>query len=130
MRINDLKFDLIDYVRPTEGRSEGLHLSSILRDIDNRVINVGKRQDFSSLSRSEQAQGTVYQQAGFMFEDLMTSFWKSRLLSYFPKDQFLQQGEIERDGIFMTPDALYVPDWILIENSLVPSKPNGRSPER
>lgn len=118
MRITELDFNLIDFVKPTEGRSDGLHLSQVLRDIDNKIINPGKRRDFNDMSQAEQSQGTIYQQAGFVFEDLMTGLWRSRLLPMFGADQFVQQQEIERDGIFMTPDAVYVPDWTLIETKL------------
>jgi hypothetical protein len=124
MRIAEVPFELDrdevtggisgEFLKP-QRRSSGLHLGEVLRDLENSVgKNKNKRPHRSMLSKGDQDVGFRYMEVGFIWEVLVEHVWKERRML---KDagKLIRQGEIERDGIYMTPDALTVDDWVLQE---------------
>ena len=88
-------------------RSKGLHLTDIIRSI----------MELSGMNKSiggnswGQKQLEVAGEIGFMWEEILSAALKSRLPN--------RIGEIEIDGIHMSPDGLDVEDWCLWEYKCV-----------
>lgn len=98
----------------SEPRSPGIHLSGVIRDLE-KVLGVD-RQDFESMSAEQQALMIRYREMGFMWESIVESVFKRRMIERLPEsDKFIRQQEVEAGGIFMTLDGIYVPNWTLLE---------------
>ena len=97
-------------------RSKGLHVSDVLRYIDNAVVHPGKRQPYGELSRLEKRNMGYRTEMGFIFEAMVDLEHKARERQR-AKNKYrgvLLQAEMELDGIFLTPDC-YVQDTCTVE---------------
>lgn len=97
-------------------RSAGFHISNILRDIENRLLKRGQRKPYDDLTDQEKSRMGKYTEMGFIWEVVVESVWKRRMLSRRKEAGAIRQTEIERDGIYMTLDAV-IPGkpWIVEE---------------
>jgi len=82
-------------------RTPGLHLSTILKSIsvelDPKRFNTGKPMDMKKI------------ESGFTFERVLEIAFQSR------REGIFRPGEIEKDGILMSPDGIDPEDWRLEE---------------
>jgi hypothetical protein len=111
----ELEFLDSTYKRQAEQqRSKGLHISDVIRDLMNRVLTPGKRGPVSSLDDEGRAQMGAYVEVGFSWERMLEREFEERMLVRRQYDASLQghevirQGEYSLDGLFLTPDGLYV----------------------
>lgn len=84
-------------------RSEGLHLSNILEDIEVAMFNPNRGGDIDL---------NVFRTMGFVWEQVI-----ERILAYnmVEKGLLIRPGELKLDGIYLTPDGISVVDWTLEE---------------
>jgi len=83
-------------------RSTGkVHISEILRWVDNRVIHRGQRKPYEDLSPNERKRMGNYVSVGYAWEDLL-----AQSLAPVFGGEYVRTGEIELDGIVGTPDGL------------------------
>jgi hypothetical protein len=88
--------------RAMPSRSVGrIHVSEVLRWIDNRVIHQGQRKAYTELSQSERRRMGAYTAMGWVWEDLIGT----SLAPMFGGD-IIKPGEVELDGIAGNPDGL------------------------
>ena len=94
-------------------RSPGLHLTDVVKDL---MVVSGMDQGKQSWSR----QPTM--NAGFIWEEVLFANWEEPLSAAFAKLlghklEWYQTGELELDGIYLTPDGLHAAHqgWILQE---------------
>jgi len=84
-------------------RSVGrIHVSEVIRWIDNRVIHRGERKPYDEMSPSEKKRMGSYTSMGWLWEDLL----ENSLAPVFGAAEYIKTGEIELDGIVGTPDGL------------------------
>lgn len=111
--------DTIEFLRPINRgggaprlRSAGLHVSDIIRDLENRVTKPGKRRPVSDLSPSEKRRMGHYVEIGWAWEEMIR---RAMLRSYYAgvNDRFCDPGELELDGIYGNPD------WFDLEDACV-----------
>lgn len=147
MLITEVDFTLppassgLDFRKPAR-RSRGLHVSEIIRSLDNRVLNPGQRRPDLELSDEEMRRMGNYREGGFILElavdallsgDLKEggSLLLRKLVSHFFKHRMIArrkvalQGEIvievelpgkrKRTALYGTPDGLDVPNLVLEE---------------
>lgn len=93
-------------------RSTGLHVSGIIRDIDNRLIHRGERQLDAELSPDELRRMGNYRDMGFMWEQVFTEVFAQRERL---KLDGIHQQEMERDGIYGTPDWIAIDPWRVVD---------------
>jgi len=104
----DLELDLFPHrIVSLDGnddtRTEGLHLTNIIRDI---MESSGMSKSVSGASWGN-SQLSLAAEVGFIWEEILSSALKSRLPN--------RIGEIEVGGIYMSPDGLDVEEWCLWE---------------
>lgn len=105
------------------------HVSEIIRDLSNRVINPGKRQRVDQLSPAEQTQMSYYTEAGFIWEMVLEREFKVRQGSRREREcptVRLTQNEYVVDGIAMTPDATRLDELITLEEYKATYKSEGK----
>ncbi len=105
-------------------RSKGLHLSTIIRDL---LLTLGVRRAASTKGWTEEDSHLNFQK-GFLWEQMVQAYietpeWQAKEWDFFAskhmqqvvddsilqsKGHIIRPGEVEMDGIFMTPDALNV----------------------
>jgi hypothetical protein len=114
--------------RTAEPRSTGLHVSHVIRDIDNKVINVGKRGP--AVTPAELARMGPYVLGGFAWEEII----RDALVRMYPAsnpDRFQPAGELKLDGLIGSPDWLDMEEWVLEEfKSTWKSSRGGVTPDR
>lgn len=95
-----------DVVRSSAGRSDGLHVSEIIRDLENRITKPGQRNKRENMTEEERARLDRFALLGFTWETVLSEHMEQRM-SPLVEDPatLLPQTEIEKDGIFMTPDS-------------------------
>jgi hypothetical protein len=107
---------------PIEGppRSPGMHVSRIIADIYNSVISPGERTPFDHLPPDEKSKMLRYRELGFVWEEQLERMFKRRMVAKIPTDNYITQEEILHDGVYMTPDGVYMDgdDWSLLEFKL------------
>ncbi len=89
-----------------EDRSVGLHVSDVIRDIDNRLIHRGQRLPYDQLTSIEQKRMGFYTELGFIWEEVVTHYFRKRMEMRGESMQWVTQQEIEMDDLFLTPDGL------------------------
>lgn len=98
-RLDDL--ESVIYSDDTHTRSPGLHLSPILDILEGAIIPEVKNRKSMPADTLE-----LYRTLGFIWESALTNYLNDRLEF---GDMFLSRpGEIELDGIAMTPDGCLV----------------------
>lgn len=120
MRIQEFDFEFdndemrggvgLAYARPTPRSTHLPHVSNIIRDLENTITKPGQRRDDSDISGADRERLNRYREMGFMWELVVEETWKRRMQQRRAGD-LISQEEIEYDGILMTPDGLYIPDW-------------------
>lgn len=88
---------------PMQGRSEGVHISDIIKDL---CVRLGHYSDEIELT-------STWAQLGCALEDTVAT----RYERHFP-DRYERPGELERDGLFGTPDLLDLEDGAIEEIKL------------
>lgn len=88
-----------DFLHPPP-RSSGIHVSNVIRDIDNRLIHRGERPLDRELSEHEKRRMGNYREAGFIWELVYQEYFLLRSRLRFG----LEQAELEKDGLFGTID--------------------------
>lgn len=126
MRIQEFDFEFdndemrggvgVAYATPTPRSSHLPHLSNIIRDLENTITKPGQRRGDADISTAERETLNRYREAGFIWEIVVEQTWKRRMQQR--QTDMISQTEIEHDSILMTPDGLYIPDWILEEYKL------------
>jgi hypothetical protein len=113
MQIKELPFQIaeVNVGSDQNPRSLGLHVSSIIRDLSNRVIHKGQRQPFASLSPEAQERAGTYQSLGFAWERVL----ERSLSDAFATGRCVRPGEQVLDGIYLTPDPVDLLDGVLEE---------------
>jgi hypothetical protein len=84
-------------------RSPGLHLSTIIRDIEQTI----KPKDEWCTQEELEMFGAV----GFMWERVFSMAHRDAV----ENDELVRPGEFMLDGIAGSPDLIYTPSWTLIE---------------
>ena len=83
-------------------RSTGLHVTDIIRDIENRLTKPGKRRPYDELTAEEKKRMGAYVEGGWAWEEALR---RAMLVTYYRGlERFISVGEIELDDIFGTPD--------------------------
>lgn len=89
-------------------RSPGLHLSQLIREIERDLLGDDKRPDDSGSDRAGWFEG------GFIFEEMCAAMLRrtkrGKLL--------IVQKEVEKDGIFMTPDIVDPVDEGVVDSKM------------
>ncbi len=88
--------DEMEDILPMQGRSEGVHVSSVIHDLCKRL---GYFEGDLPLN-----------QAWFELGNAMEWAMSDRLEKQYP-GRYIQPGELELDGLFGTPDLLDIEDW-------------------
>lgn len=88
-----------------QDRSVGLHVSDVIRDIDNRILHKGKRQPYTDLTDLERRRMGFYTEMGFIWEEVVTHYFRARMILRGEKFQWVSQQEFEEDNLFLTPDG-------------------------
>src|ERR1700730_3643209 len=104
MRIVERFIDL-DPLVMSRGRvdrsTDKVHVSEVIRWVDNRVIHRGQRKPYEDLSPNEKKRMGNYVSVGYAWEDLV-----AQSLAPVFGGEYVRTGEIELDGIVGTPDGL------------------------
>lgn len=85
-----------------EQRSPGVHVSDVIRDIENVVTKPGKRRPTEELSRDERRRMGAYVHGGFAWEEVIRRAVVSMYLAH--EGRFVAPGELCCDGLVGTPD--------------------------
>lgn len=88
-----------------QDRSVGLHVSDVIRDLDNRLIHKGKRLPYDLLTEFEHKRMGYYTEMGFIWEELVEHYFRIRMLMRGEKFRWVTQQEFQEDNIFLTPDG-------------------------
>jgi hypothetical protein len=106
MDLDHISGGLGDLMMSPARRSYGSHVSDVLRDIDNRLINVGQRPTDHDMSPQEIRRMGPYREAGFIWELVFEHFWGERMLTRHRGRNVIKGAELEKDGIFGSPDGI------------------------
>lgn len=91
-------------------RTPGVHLSDVIRYIENTSRKPGQREEFMMMSDKRKAEMAAYVEAGFTWERALETCFKSRMLGR-RKKHVLKQREVEHDDILMNPDGVNIKGW-------------------
>lgn len=94
-------------------RSSGVHVSDIIRDIENTVTKPGKRPRISDLLPEERKRMGGYVSMGWAWEDMIRDAMMRTV--YGGQDRYIRLGEIERDEIYASPDCFDMEDGCVEE---------------
>lgn len=108
-----LDFDVPWRVEP-EPRAKGLHVSDIIRHIENTALKPGQRRPDSALTSEEVRRIGPYREMGFIWERLVEMILADRMISR-RRDHVVRQPALVRDDIHLSPDALELLEWVLEE---------------
>ena len=106
MKLTQIEFKLIseEWSVDQHKRSEGLHVSKIIRDIDATI----NRNKFAANDDRDDQIRQAYFTMGFVWERVI-------LDTVLAGSTVVRCGEIKKDGVYLTPDAVNMDDWILEE---------------
>lgn len=114
-----MKIEATEYDLTAEGsglarplRSSGVHLSDIIRYIDNTVMNPGKRPASESLSQAELARAGSRWEMGFIWEVLVEEVFMRRMLE---RLRLQKQDPLIFRNLALTPDADSEPEERIFE---------------
>lgn len=97
-------------------RSKGLHISELIRSLQNTVTHKGKRKPFDQLTSEEKRRMGGYTSMGWAFERVIEEALKEVWSGYFRvHDRYEKPGELHLDGLTGTPDWMDMEDWSVIE---------------
>ena len=89
-------------------RSEGLHVSTIITDLDKTLNAQNYRNEF------DEDQLNVYGTLGFVWERVFSEIYSAAFCEG-RKNTIISPGEIEHDGIFGTCDGIDIDEQCIIE---------------
>lgn len=97
-------------------RSPGVHVSDIIRDLENTVTKPGERKDFKDLSPDEKRRMGNYVAVGWAWEEIFkrqmlamdASVWRDAA-------RYQHKFELVKDAIIATPDYVDTKEDVLIE---------------
>lgn len=99
--------------KPAVPRSEGCHVSQIIRSIENEVLKPGQRKPLEELTSDEKRRMGAYTTGGWAWEEVIR---EAVVKMYLANDsRFIPVGELEEDGIYGTPDWFDAEDWCVEE---------------
>ena len=113
MDLIELRTDATIFRPAGPHRSEGCHVSEIIRSIENDVTRPGKRKPISELTGEERRRMGAYVHGGFAWEEIIRRAVVEMYLA--SEDRFMSPGEFELDGIYGTPDWIDTEDWAIEE---------------
>jgi hypothetical protein len=87
-----------------------LHLTDVIRYIDNLVIHKGERRPPSELSVEELYQMSLYTSMGWAWEELIRDYLRKVYDRGRDPTRWIRGGPLVRDGIHMNPDWLDLED--------------------
>lgn len=103
----EMQLNSEDFSETVAPRSPGLHLSSIIYELDK--IAHGDRYPDSDPSTKQ-----AYFSVGFIWEQILSHLWRETALKY-SDGVLIRPGEFSLDGIAMSPDAVDLGDLALEE---------------
>lgn len=94
-------------------RSSGVHVSDIIRDIENETTKPGQRKRVADLTENERRRMGAYIHGGFAWEEVL----RGGVVKMYSAgaDRLCSPGELERDGVYGTPDGFDVDSWCIEE---------------
>ncbi len=101
-----------------EPRSPGCHHSDVIRDLENTVILPGQRKPDIEVSPEEMATLNRYRELGMLWEIVLEAAFRKRRVDNLDPAKFLRQVEVEHDRVFKTVDAIFIPEWRVLEYKL------------
>lgn len=113
MQLIELRLEETAFVPVGPPRSSGVHVSEIIRSIENEVTKKGKRKPQQELSEDERRRMGAYTSAGFAWEEIIRRHLVEMQIT--SNDRYSSPGEVERDGIFGTPDWFDIEDFCVEE---------------
>ena len=97
----------------TEG---GVHVSEIIRDIQNKVTHKGKRKPYDQLSPEERRRMGNFTSMGWAFERVIEAALREVWGVYFSgSDRYEKTGSLLLEGLTGTPDWLDQKEWAVVE---------------
>lgn len=97
-------------------RTEGIHVSELIRDLQNKVTHKGKRKSFADLSHEERRRMGNYTSMGWAFEIVIERALREVWSDLFRGDErYVKTGELFFEGVVGTPDWLDTYDASVIE---------------
>src|ERR1044071_1592454 len=94
-------------------RTPGVHLSAIIRDMEKEM---GKDREDEDLGPTSKASRQF--EKGFIWEDVYGREFRRRMSKRRPKQyHWMEQFEILKDGIYMTPDAIRCGKLLTLEET-------------
>ena len=93
----------VNFSEDDNPRSEGLHLSDILEDIEVNTLRANRGGDIDL---------NAFRTMGFIWERVLTG---QLIQAAEDCGSLVRPGELEKDGIYMTPDGLCPNEWVLEE---------------
>ena len=99
-------------LQPVAPRSSGVHVSDIIRDIDNTLLHKGQRQKYDELSPQERLRMGAHTSMGWAWEEIV----REALRRIRPViGGVVPVGELTLDGVTGTPDGVYESEWAVDE---------------
>lgn len=97
-------------------RSSGVHVSDIIRDLENKVTKPGKRPRMTDLMPEEKKRMGHYTSMGWAWEDIIREAMIRKAMSE-PDgvERYMRLGEVEMDGIYASPDLFDIQDFCVDE---------------
>lgn len=105
--------DPVGITGQTYERSPGVHISDIIRDLENTVTKPGKRPKMSELLPEEKKRMGHYTSMGWVWEEMVRRAMMETV--YGGKDRYIRLGEIEKDDIYASPDCFDMEDFCVEE---------------
>ena len=99
--------------RGLEFRPSGVHVSDIIRDIENTVTKKGQRKGVAELTEDEKNRMGVYTSMGWAWELIIRPALRD--VYFAGDDRFTVVGPVPCDGIIGTPDGFDCDDYCLEE---------------
>ena len=106
MIVRDLEYNFEPDPQHSAGRSSGLHLGQCIQAY-------GVQAGLLKVTTNDSGKWLQFEK-GFLWEEFFSAVWGERMASR-SDNLLMSQVEMERDGIFMTPDAVDFDDQILWE---------------
>lgn len=115
MRVAELQTPELDLSPKDTVRSPGLHVSGIIRDLEN-TLTPGLRRPYDDLSPAERARMGNYTAMGWAFEVMVRqALVQAGVGKLMQEAGYITVGEMEQEGVFATPDWMDAVNWRIVE---------------